>query len=165
MYVLLDDRGEYDPPVRITRNVWKKMDYEDNNGVVVSRTRGTVTQFPLKLGYALSIHKSQGMTLRNVYIDAALCFAPGQAYVALSRCVSLDGLFLMRPIHNNVLLKDNDINLFYKFMEQHGYVYPAASKEKARERIDGLISKFGKLQSVPPSRRRRARKNENLKNA
>lgn len=165
VYVLLDDRGEYDEPVRITRNVWKKMDYEDNNGVVMSRTRGTVAQFPLKLGYALSIHKSQGMTLRNVYIDAALCFAPGQAYVALSRCVSLDGLFLMRPIHNNVLLKDNNINLFYKFMEQHGYVYPAASKDKARERIDGLISKFGKLQSVPPSKRRRARKNENLKNA
>lgn len=165
VYVLLDDRGEYDEPVRITRNVWTKMDYEDNNGVVMSRTRGTVTQFPLKLGYALSIHKSQGMTLRNVYIDAALCFAPGQAYVALSRCVSLDGLFLMRPIHNNVLLKDNNINLFYKFMEQHGYVYPAASKDKARERIDGLISKFGKLQSVPPSKRRRARKNENLKNA
>ena len=81
--------------------------YDKSTEKVVETIAGTFTQFPLRLAWALTIHKSQGLTLDRAYIDLGRgTFAHGQAYVALSRCQSLEGLALARPLRPHDILFD-----------------------------------------------------------
>ena len=89
----------------------KEAYYED--GIIKYRTILKVEQFPLVLGYAMTIHKSQGATWNQVAVDVSECFAPGQAYVALSRCKSIDGLFLLNQIQEEDIIVNNKIKEFY----------------------------------------------------
>lgn len=86
--------------LELERETWKNIRYvlnkEENR--VEEEELGTFSQFPLRLAWAITIHKSQGLTFRNAVIDAGESFAPGQVYVALSRLTSLDGLILKSKI-------------------------------------------------------------------
>ena len=84
--------------------------YDQTEQKIVETVAGTFKQFPLRLAWALTIHKAQGLTLDKVYIDLGRgTFAHGQAYVALSRCRSLEGMALARPLRPTDILFDSAV--------------------------------------------------------
>lgn len=94
----------------VTKYTWKKLEYELNDeGKIVAKEIGACTQYPLKLAWAITIHKSQGLTFDKVAIDAGRAFAHGQVYVALSRCRTLDGIKLISKIGNRQVICDKKI--------------------------------------------------------
>lgn len=84
----------------LERETWKQIQYIFNreSGQIEEKIIGQFVQYPLRLAWAITIHKSQGLTFDKVIIDAGSSFAPGQVYVALSRCTSLEGIILKSPI-------------------------------------------------------------------
>jgi hypothetical protein len=84
----------------LTKETWRNIRYKYNSeeDEIEEEELGAFTQFPIRLAWAITIHKSQGLTFEKAIIDAGSSFAAGQVYVALSRCTSLDGLILHTPI-------------------------------------------------------------------
>ncbi len=103
--------------VAVTKESWKKLRYSYNyaDRKIEHEKIGTFTQFPLSLGWAITIHKSQGMTLDNVCIDLGRgSFCSGQTYVALSRCRTMKGISLEKPLAMSDVKADATVTAFYK---------------------------------------------------
>jgi ATP-dependent exoDNAse (exonuclease V) alpha subunit len=105
----------------LKKEVWQKIKYVFNEKTkrVEEEVIGTFIQYPLRLAWAVTIHKSQGMTFDKVVIDLGQgAFSHGQTYVALSRCRTLDGIYLRRPIRQHDFIFDKDVVEFYKIFEK-----------------------------------------------
>ncbi|MEN9358769.1 MAG: hypothetical protein RL095_304 [Verrucomicrobiota bacterium] len=107
------DRGR---SVEVNRHVWEttRFHYDKETKTKTEEVIGSCWQFPIRLGYAISIHKSQGMSLDNVNLRLTRqMFAPGMLYVALSRCRSLAGLSLSRPLFYGDVIPNPAVDAFY----------------------------------------------------
>ncbi len=106
--------------VEVDRYEWEILKYRsDGKDGITAETVGSFQQYPLRLAWAITIHKSQGKTFDRVQIDlGAGAFEHGQAYVALSRCRTLDGIQLIHPIRYQDILVDERIADFYQRMKR-----------------------------------------------
>ena len=105
--------------VDVERTVWEKVEYayDEDSDCIVADVAGMYIQFPLMLAWAITIHKSQGKTLRNVYIDLGRgAFETGQLYVALSRCPALEDITLHRPITAADVKMDGEVVKWHEGM-------------------------------------------------
>jgi ATP-dependent DNA helicase PIF1 len=103
----------------VARETWEKYQYRIIDGKIEKTVAGKFIQFPLKLGWALTIHKSQGLTLKNIYLDTGRgAFDSGQIYVALSRVRNIENIYLKQPITNRELLLDAGIRIFLEYIER-----------------------------------------------
>jgi hypothetical protein len=95
--------------INVSQDTWENSKYNLNraDGKLEQQVVGAFTQYPLRLAWAITIHKSQGLTFDKVMIDAASAFSSGQVYVALSRCTSLGGIVLLNKIPQ-AAIKDNE---------------------------------------------------------
>lgn len=98
--------------IEVEKEVWENTKYKlnDSTNQIESEVVGTFTQYPLRLAWAITIHKSQGLTFDHAIIDAQLSFASGQVYVALSRCKTLEGMVLASPIEPSAIINDSRVS-------------------------------------------------------
>ncbi|MCW3805242.1 helix-turn-helix domain-containing protein [Plebeiibacterium marinum] len=101
-------------PAQVEPYVWenKKFAVNKETNAIEEEVVGTFQQYPLKLAWAITVHKSQGLTFEKAIIDVANAFAPGQIYVALSRLSNLDGLVLTSPIPKEGISIDQSLKEF-----------------------------------------------------
>ncbi|TVR80882.1 MAG: helicase [Chitinophagaceae bacterium] len=111
IYVKFNDGTD---PVVVEKYSWENIRYSMNQTTneIEEEVKGTFSQFPIKLAWAITIHKSQGLTFEKAIIDIGRAFAPGQVYVALSRLRSLSGLVLSTPVNYNSLQIDDNIKKY-----------------------------------------------------
>jgi hypothetical protein len=102
--VVFDDESE----VEVERAVWNNIQYSYNREQkkIVQKIVGTFEQFPIRLAWAITVHKSQGLTFEKVIADLEGAFVPGQVYVALSRCTSFSGLMLRTQLNSHAIKTD-----------------------------------------------------------
>jgi hypothetical protein len=110
-----------DDPIEVQKEEWQNIKYSLNEttGEIQEEVIGAFIQFPLKLAWAITIHKSQGLTFEKAIIDARAAFAHGQVYVALSRCKSLEGLILKSMLNRNGIICDQAVSQFTTEIEKN----------------------------------------------
>lgn len=120
-----------DERIAVTPVRWPNLEYtlNEETQAIEEKEIGSFTQIPLRLAWAVTIHKSQGLTFDKLVVDAQQAFAHGQVYVALSRCTSLEGLVLKTRLDADALVGDGLVDYFVEQMPE---------REPSQEKVDGL---------------------------
>lgn len=142
--------------IAVEKTTWENIEYavDPETAEISQKLIGTFTQYPLKLAWAITIHKSQGLTFDKAIIDARAAFAHGQVYVALSRCRSFEGMVLSSPLTPQAVKSDDTVDRFVKTTVSQTPSLEKVATEKNRyhqqlmqscfsfDRLNGL---FGRL--------------------
>ena len=136
--VVLDrPKDEEHTKVIITPCSFDKVKYVRYGYKVTTEVIGSITQYPIKIGYSISIHKCQGLTLDAAMMDVSNSFETGQLYTALSRVKSLEGMYLRQPIPKTIKTSDPVVNDFYKkTLSNDGIVDPIPMEELEKSMIN-----------------------------
>ena len=129
-----------DEPVAVEQLEWENAKYIINEQTQEMETeiQGTFRQYPLRLAWAMTIHKSQGLTFEKAIIDAAASFASGQVYVALSRCRTLEGMVLATPLRQSAVMTDLRVEDYIELQEK--------AAEQSLSRLESIKKEyFGQL--------------------
>ena len=141
IFVFTEDGRELD----VEREVWSNIRYtfNDKEKKIEEQELGTYTQFPLRMAWAITVHKSQGLTFSKVRIDfAGGVFAGGQTYVALSRCTSLDGITLSKPILRSDVFVRPQVTAFARTFNDQTILTTALRQSKADSEYSAAVQAF-----------------------
>ena len=142
--VITEDGMEYD----VERDIWENMRYTFNEKEqkIEEELLGTYTQFPLRLAWAITVHKSQGLTFNQVSIDfgGGGAFAGGQTYVALSRCTSLEGITLKEPLRQSDIFVRSEVVRFANQYNDQQMINKVLQEGKADREYHDAVRAFDK---------------------
>lgn len=142
--------GEDGNEIQVEKETWSNVKYTINQDTkeITETIAGTFSQYPLKTAWAITIHKSQGLTFEHAIIDASAAFSHGQVYVALSRCKTLEGLVLSSPITRNAMIKDLRIQEFSSSVadKQPGKEQLEKAQQHYFEELVTELFNFGSIQ-------------------
>jgi hypothetical protein len=138
--VAFDDGEE----MKLEKETWKNIRYQYNKEKddIEEEELGSFKQYPIRLAWAITIHKSQGLTFDKAVIDAGSSFAAGQVYVALSRCTSLDGLVLHSKIFPHAIATDKRVLEFAQREANDDYLEQLLKEEKEKFQAEMLVKTF-----------------------
>lgn len=135
-------KGDTDE-ITVNKETWQNIKYELNEAKQLEENIiGEFRQYPLKAAWAITIHKSQGLTFEHAIIDAADSFAHGQVYVALSRCKTFEGMVLLTPIRLQAVKSDTTIKQFNNNMAHEDLSDTALHQAKHHTQSELLIDLF-----------------------
>jgi len=129
-----------DENYKLKKEIWEQKIYKlDNEKNIQEEVLGSFEQFPIRLAWAVTIHKSQGLTFDRLIIDAGKSFASGQVYVALSRCRTLEGIVLKSKITRDVIFSDHRVENFQEETNANEKVEEILQAEKYDYTIKKLL--------------------------
>lgn len=130
--------------LKLDKETWKNIRYNYNKeeDSIEEEELGSFSQFPIRLAWAITIHKSQGLTFEKAIIDAGQAFAPGQVYVALSRCTSLDGLQLSSKIFASAIQTNPQVIAFAQKAAEADELQTVLEKERKSFAVAHLFQLF-----------------------
>ena len=143
LYVVTDGGDEFE----VERASWSNVKYtfNDKEKKIEEQEIGVYVQFPIRLAWAITVHKSQGLTFRKVNIDfTGGVFAGGQTYVALSRCTSLEGIQLKEPIRRRDIFVRSEVVSFAKNYNNQTVITKALTESKADAEYHEAVRCFDK---------------------
>ncbi len=132
-------------PITVGAMAWENIEYtlDSSTGEIREDIKGSFSQLPLRCAWAITIHKSQGLSFDRAIIDASSSFAHGQVYVALSRCRTLEGMVLSTPLRHSAIIKDNNVENFNEFVAQSQPTHDDLHRHKRAYFCTNLCEIFG----------------------